>query len=433
MGVLLPLLAGCGESFTYLAPPSVEGEPGVLLAVEGEGGAGFHGSAGWPSAPALFSRELAGRVQVALLPGPAERFGLPIGEFEVPVPGLGGGTRRLSSIPGVSFLEARFEDDAWIARPEPAGALATLELPDRRSCRSLELEGEYTVSPGLRHAGLIPGGRFVAITSPGELVELRLTGTATIGDNFTTAGHVKRHFVALPKEDRVWVQRIGEVNIGRVRHGEHLFFAHRSRRLFADLLDIDGGETADGAQNVCVLEIWDPESEGRRVHCWSPGAWRQVAELGPVLHTRIDWAGGDRFLLGGGVGTQWLEAEQVRPAFAPEPWSFARWLPELGMALGTPDGRFFLERDGEFRLHTQLDGELRDAALVDGALFVLLMDGRLVELADPSDPCPPRFMGPAAGDSWLLWNGERLAVISVATLQRSSAQVSFLRRGPSAD
>lgn len=70
---------------------------------------------------------------------------------------------------------------------------------------------------------------------------------------------------------------------------------------------------------------------------------------------------------------------------------------------------------------------------MDGSLFVLLMDGRLVKLADPSDPCPARPMGAAAEDSWLLWNGERLAVISVATLHRSSAQVSLLRLGPSAD
>lgn len=58
-GALFALLAGCGESFTYLSPPAVEGEPGVLLAVEGEDGAVYHGSAGWPSAPTWFTRELA--------------------------------------------------------------------------------------------------------------------------------------------------------------------------------------------------------------------------------------------------------------------------------------------------------------------------------------------------------------------------------------
>lgn len=428
-GWLLVLgLYGCAESAVFLEPPEIEGEPGLILAAEGGGRVIYHASNGWPSTPAFISEGLVDRIQVALLPGRIEDLGMIPGELSPPIRPEEPKRRRLVELEGVSFLEARPEDNRWFPIAQPSGQLAELDFPDLRACHEVQVDAAYSLAPGPRHAGIVSPGHVVAISTSGDLLELHATGTTTVGTSFVGSDTIRRRFLALPSNDRIWFHRLHDASVGRVLHTPALNLEQEDSTTFATVMDLGGGETPEGVQHVCTLESTSELTELRRVHCYQSGRWWRFANLGASRATRIIWGGGDRFLIGdGGPAAQWLRGRVVTEAQLPASWSFARWLPEVGMVLGTPDGELYLEEGETFRRVARLGAEPRDAIALDGSIFVLLIDRPLVELTSRYEVCSGPSVGGAAGDSWLLWNGEHLVSVSVAALTRASAHISFLR------
>lgn len=132
LAIALPV--GCGQAVAFIDPPEVDDEQAIILVVEGQGRTQLQASSGWPRSLPLSSRGEGFRARVALLPGSLEYFEAPTRPLEAPIVEEGGPSRDLRSIPG-----------------------GRLQLADRRDCRSLEVESSYALSPGLRHATLIPG------------------------------------------------------------------------------------------------------------------------------------------------------------------------------------------------------------------------------------------------------------------------------------